>query len=456
MAKNPFKQLETIKIAAQKGRRITDCFRLLYKEELWLKALERLQLPKSGSYRTEAACLEEIRRSIENLRNGAYRRTFFASPMKGNEDVKPFLKEFLLLEAMRFILEAVFAHRISSAKHMEDSRAPFAALLRVKRTFGAYTWCIKGEIASGICSRQLLQFVGAKIDDRRFLYIIKKVLASGILKHRRARSFRGLLERICFSELDHFVQICAENYFRRKEHFGKINYIRSGREFVIGLSCTKQLARSLLADLEIFLYEQLGFSKSESRVQLFHLEKRVPFLGYEFCRLKQRKSGHSPERARLKPAGELAGPTDRKIILLIPDRKIREFARKKGYGLLENGVISHRKKLIHKTEEEILALYNKELKNFAQYYRLAANIHHLDKLFYIARGSFFKTVAAKRKSSVAKTAEHLRKKGLRIVSRRAVYFERSTYGSEGGEETCPLSGKAPYPDPTIRHRAERI
>lgn len=455
MAKNAFQQLEVIKIAAKKGRRITDCFRLLYKEELWLKAFVNLGLPVSGTFRKDAVYLEEIRPTIENLRNGSFCRSFFTFPYKKNGVEKPFLKELLLLESMKFILEAVFEDRISSGNSTGEAKNPCDALMTIKRTFGAFTWCIQGEISPGVYNCRLVQMISARIDDRRFLYLLKKVLTSGILEHRMASSFRLLLERIYYSEMDQFVRTYSKSRFFIKEEdaFRKIQYVRFGREFVIGLSSTKQQARRLLADLENFLYEQLCINKNSSRVQLFHLEKRVPFLGYEFSRLKKRKGKCGKEKTKSMKAEEPVNRTAKKIILLIPDRKIIEFGQKMGYGVLGNDAIYHRKKLIHKSEEEILAHYNEELRKFALYYRMADNVRHLDKLFYLARASFIKTVAVKRKSTVAKTAEFLRKKGLRIISRRAVYFERSTYGSEGGKETCSLTGKAPCP--TLRSDTEQ-
>src|SRR5690625_7552276 len=45
----------------------------------------------------------------------------------------------------------------------------------------------------------------------------------------------------------------------------------------------------------------------------------------------------------------------------------------------------------------------------ANYYRLANNYHHFDRLFYLAESSFIKTMANKRRSTSAKVANSMRK-----------------------------------------------
>ena len=53
--------------------------------------------------------------------------------------------------------------------------------------------------------------------------------------------------------------------------------------------------------------------------------------------------------------------------------------------------------------------YNAELRGIADYYKLANNYHHLDRLFYLAESSFIKTMANKRRSTSAKVANSMRK-----------------------------------------------
>ena len=48
MAKNPFYQLDVIRDVSQNGKKITDCYRLMYNKELWIKAYAKLY-PNAGN-----------------------------------------------------------------------------------------------------------------------------------------------------------------------------------------------------------------------------------------------------------------------------------------------------------------------------------------------------------------------------------------------------------------------
>src|SRR5699024_9185277 len=96
------------------------------------------------------------------------------------------------------------------------------------------------------------------------------------------------------------------------------------------------------------------------------------------------------------------------IKLEIPEKKIKEFAIKNGYGNLDTFKIIHRANLINNSELEILYTYNAELRGIANYYKLANNYHHLDKLFHLAESSFIKTIANKRRSTSMKVATSMR------------------------------------------------
>ena len=42
MSTNPFRQLDVIRNASQKGNTITDCYRLMYNKKLWITAYAKL------------------------------------------------------------------------------------------------------------------------------------------------------------------------------------------------------------------------------------------------------------------------------------------------------------------------------------------------------------------------------------------------------------------------------
>ncbi|WP_313957014.1 hypothetical protein, partial [Bacillus sp. FJAT-22090] len=48
MATNPFRQLDVIRNVSLHGRKVTDCYRLMFNKELWIKAYAKLY-PKPGN-----------------------------------------------------------------------------------------------------------------------------------------------------------------------------------------------------------------------------------------------------------------------------------------------------------------------------------------------------------------------------------------------------------------------
>lgn len=411
MAKDPFQQLRVIKKASQKGKPIKDCFRLLYKKDLWVKSFASLSTHEKGQPCSIEDCLPVIDKLIERLRNDRYRFKSLNTPLQS-----PPLEDLLVLEAVRFILEP-----LSEPLFLKNT--PHRALLSIKERFGRLTWCIKGEISPSVFNHKvMIKLISKKISDRRFLYLIKNVLTSGVLDNSNSHPLRLLLKEISLIAMDDTIIEELKEFYGEKENNGcllqtrgvkRTEYIRSDLEFVIGICDSKKSARTVLEKLQQFFEKRLRIDSDQMKLFLSHLEKPIPFRGYEFYRNGRNKeslykgSNRSYHYTIEKQTHENP-PIAEVIRLQIPAQKIREFVRQKGYGRMENYEIHHRPNLINKTEREILAFYNGELRRFAGYYRLAENFHHLEKLFYIAEGSLIKTIACKRSSTCAKTARSMR------------------------------------------------
>ncbi len=64
-----------------------------------------------------------------------------------------------------------------------------------------------------------------------------------------------------------------------------------------------------------------------------------------------------------------------KIELLIPPSKVKEYMERKRYGKLNNGSnweALHRAELLNNSDYEILAQYNGEMRNFAEFCKIAS------------------------------------------------------------------------------------
>lgn len=489
MAKNPFHQLDVIRKSSQHGKKITDCYRLMYKKELWFKAYTKLY-PNAGNLtkRTpeetiDRFSLQRMVEIIEQLKNGTFRFTsvkrVYTSKIKGNKNLSEILdlKEKLVQEVMRMILENVYEPIFSDNSHgFRGGRNSHTALSQIKNTWNGATWCIKGDIKDSfeyIDHTVLLNLISKRINDHRFLSLIHNALISGVMENwTYHRTYSGtpqggiispLLANIYLHEFDLFMEQKIENFDKDKkgEEFMKVcsestvfknvkrlddrnghqswddresliktikkterkqtvfpsitpvdiddnrmKYVRYAGDFVIGIAGSKGSARVVKEMIKDFFKQELHLELSEEKTFITHLKKSIPFLGYEFRKWGEAKTTKflsenykHPFKERTQPGG---------IKLEIPERRMKELAQSNGYGSLDNFKMIHRAKLINNSELEILYAYNAELKEIANYYKLAGNYHHLDKLFYLAEGSFVKTIANKRRSTSRRVAASMR------------------------------------------------
>lgn len=505
MAANPFRQLRVYRNASQKGNIITDCYRLMYKKELWMKAYAKLypnggNLTKGTSNETiDGFSLQKIDDIIEQLQAGTFRfapvRRVYIPTSNGKKRTLevPNFKDKLVQEVMRMILENVYEPIFSENSHgFREGRSCHTALSNIKTTWRGLTWCIEGDIKGffdNINHSVLLKLLSKKINDHRFLLLIHSALTSGIMENwTYHKTFSGtpqggiispLLANIYLHEFDMFMEEQMKEFNKGKtragskrylkirseiknlsrkikrldnknghkqwegredlvlniqelkqkqlqipsvepmdKEFERMRYVRYADDFVIGMAASKQSVMNTKEMIKNFLEKELLLELNEEKTLITHLENPIPFLGYEFRiwdsvmvkRVSYKGYKHPMKKRTL--TGE--------IKLEIPEMKIKEFAIKNGYGNLDNFKIIHRAKLVNNSEMEILHTYNAELRGIANYYKLASNYHHLDKLFYLAESSFIKTIANKRRSTSMKVASSMRtyKQGVLSLVRR--------------------------------------
>ncbi len=454
MAKNPFRQLDVIRNTSQKGNRITDCYRLMYNKELWIKAYAKLY-PNAGNLTKgttnvtiDGFSLQKIDDIIEQLKAGTFRfapvRRVYVP--KSNEKRRPLgvsnFEEKMVQEVMRIILDNVYEPIFSDNSHgFRDGRGCHTALSQIKNTWKGLTWCIEGDIKGffdHIDHSVLINLISKKIHDHRFLLLIHNALTCGVMENwTYYKTYSGtpqggiispLLANIYLHEFDVFMEKQMDKFDRGKigipsvdlmdRNDQRMKFVRYADDFVIGIAGSKKDALRIKEMIKTFLEKELQLDLNEEKTLITHLEQPIPFLGYEFHTWNQAKVKRVTYKNQKHPLKKrtLSGA----IKLEIPDKKIKEFALKNGYGNLENFKIIHKAKLINNSELEILYTYNAELRGMANYYKLANNYHHLDKLFYLAESSFIKTIANKRRSTSKKVASSMRthKQGVLSIIRK--------------------------------------
>src|SRR5437660_3979039 len=181
-------------------------------------------------------------------------------------------------------------------------------------------------------------------------------------------------------------------------------------DFLCAVIGTKAEAEELKAWLEDYLREELHLELSAEKTLITHASQRVRFLGYDITRWK---------RSRIRRIHTKQGSITRRtggyqLRLLMPQDKIAGFAKK--YGDISNWHGKHRNDLLNLSEVEILLIYNAEVRGFLGYYALADNLTtEAHRILWLTTGSFFRTIAAKRQSTVKKVTRSVNRGPRRYV-----------------------------------------
>lgn len=371
MAKNPFQQLGVLKKASQKGKQITDCYRLMYKKDLWVMAHEQLfhfKTPKP----TQMIEIDEI---ITKLKKGILR----FSNYRKNTQYSISYKELMILKVINIILTSI------ARENQNDNNQLNHSLKRIKRNWNDQNWWILCEInhmESPSALKPFLKVIENKVSDRRFLLLIQNALCSGILDKENINMRSTLLSAlysIFFQEIHLYIE---EKMNERKNadttSRGKLTYFQWFNQYVIGFKGSKEEAVTILNEVELFFCSQLLCTKKEYSLHLSDLKKPVFLLGYHMRRCKHTNT----------------------LLFEIPIDTLKRLSIK--YGDIERFVPIPRPSLMNLSERTIMSLYHSELRKVVSDYRGSTNWHDLQQLFSLAKGSFIKTIAMKRKCSVRK------------------------------------------------------
>lgn len=424
MAKDPFRQLQVYKDVSQSGRKIKDCYRLMYKKELWIKAYAKLsakQIKRADSSIISGYKLQLIDDIIDQLKKGKFR---FSSAdrmndskiqRKSSKQKDSDLINMLVYEVIAIILNSIYEPVFSASSHScRKDKSYQTALLQIKHGWNNLTWCLKGDIEANFDYSVLLHIISKKVSDRRFLLLIHNALIHGVMDNwkdnakRRTSNISSILAHIYWNELDFFIEEQMNEFNKGKtkstkrclndqksntntEDNCKIKYVRYLNEFVIGVAGNKNHAKMLQESVRSFIEQELELDAGKNQLFIRHLNNTVPFIGYQFQRHCFVKNPACLNEIKLE----------------IPKEKLMQFAKKNSYGNLTEFKSAHRTKIVHLSEREIMNIFNFELKEIANYYELADNYHHLNKLFHLAKSSYIKTIANKRRSTSKKVIRSL-------------------------------------------------
>jgi len=355
----------------------------------------------------------------------------------------------LVGEVVRLLLEAYYEPAFSDRSHgFRKGRGCHTALREVRDAWTGTTWFIEGDISDcyGSLDHQiLLSILAEKIDDQRFLRLVRNMLKAGYLEDWiRHDTLSGvpqggvvspILSCIYLDKLDKFVeQELIPQYTRgasrtlnpeyretanrlrnarrrgdraQARELGKrlrglpsrdpmdpgyrrLKYIRYADDHLLGFIGPKAEAEQIKARLAAFLRETLGLELNQDKTLISHARTQpARFLGYDII---VQHCNTRITRGRRTANGIIA--------LRVPP----DVVKAKCAPYRQHGKPWHRPELQNLPDYDIVRIYGAEYRGVVNYYLLAQNVSYLRKLCWNAETSMLKTLAAKHKSTVTKMA----------------------------------------------------
>ena len=444
----------------KKGQTVERLYRMLYNPELYLKAYAKLysnqgaMTPGATPETVDGMSMQKIDTIIEALRTERYKWTPVrrVSIKKANGKPRnlglPTWSDKLLQEVIRSLLEAYYEPQFSRHSHgFRPGLGCHTALIEV-RTWTGTKWFIEGDISQyfdTIDHAILIDILGEKIKDNRFLRLIQNLLKAGYLEQWvYNRTYSGtpqggvlspLLANIYLDKLDQYAEECIKTYNKGKRrapnpeyhrlncrrhrakgkgdwekakailkemrglpatdpndpNFKRAWYVRYADDFLFGVIGSKSEALELKQKIGEFLDDRLKLKLSEEKTLITNATKETAkFLGYEIqsqnCNSKITKNTDQVKRRSVN--GHIA--------LLLPISVVQ----KKSAPYLKDGKPVHNSFLMINQDFSIVHDYQTKLRGLYQYYALATNVSQLQHLKWIMEQSLMKTLAAKHQCSV--------------------------------------------------------
>lgn len=439
-------------------------YRNLYNQEFYINAYAKIY-SKEGNM-TEGVDgktidgfnYEIIDTLIDKLKAEQYypkpvRRTYIP---KKNGKKRPLgilsFEDKLLQEVIRQILEAIYEPVFNDNSHgFRPSRSCHTALCQIKNTMRGTSWVIEGDITGcfdNIDHTILLNILSQKIDDGRFIELIRRFLKAGYFEFKQMNnSISGcpqggiispILSNIYLNEFDKYMdeiinkntkgknRKCNPEYERLRgkrytaiknnnleevkrltsilqsipttdpmdSNFTRVRYVRYADDFVIAVIGSKEMAKSIKDDVAKFLKDKLNLELNEDKTLITNLATdKANFLGYEFTK------AHNDTKMVKDKKGNKKRSVNGQIQLLVPhkviNQKIKDFT--------SNGKSSVFKPRLKLPVLDIINEYNAEIRGLYNYYCLAHNVSkRLYKFKYYHYFSMLHTIARKENMSVKK------------------------------------------------------
>lgn len=442
-------------------------YRNLFNEDFFLRAYQKIHAkqgnmtPGTDGTTIDGFSRKQISQLIELLKWERYqpkpvRRTYIP---KKNGKMRPLgipaFADKLVQEVVRQILEAIYEPIFSDNSHgFRPNRSCHTALYQIKSTCRGTNWVIEGDITGcfdHIDHEILLKILSKKIDDGRFLELIRKFLKAGYLEfNQKYNSLSGtpqggiispILANIYLHEFDKFMEGISAEYTKGKQrrpyreyqilqykrnrakkkgnqeqadeylrqmqnipaldpmdkNYQRVKYVRYADDFVVCIIGSKATANEIKERIAGFMQKELHLELSREKTKITNLsDKRVRFLGYEITKPQENTKQVVDSIGRKKRS------VNGTIQLVVPGDVVREKLK----PFIKKGKPYQVGARVNLPVIEIISQYNAEIRGLYNYYCLATDVSTKISTFqYYHYFSMIKTIARKEKSSVKKVIQ---------------------------------------------------
>jgi len=455
-----------------------DLYRLMYKEDLYVIAYERIKsepgnmTPGTDQETLDGFSMEHIQKIIQQMRDQTFQfkpvRTEYIPKENGKKRKLgiPTTRDKIVQEVMRMILQAIYdspeGPYFSDLSHgFRPGRSCHTALQEFRGKWSAVNWILEGDIRAcfdEIDHNVLESILRKKIQDERFINLIRKLLGAGYMDMRGPRqdSLAGtaqggivspILANIYLHELDAKIEELRQKlekgttrrrnpaYRRISERrlsllhkgqkdspefndltkqlrqtpahdpadpdFVRIKYLRYADDWIIGIHGSHSLAEQVKEEIKTFLKDELKLTLSEEKTRITNARtEEALFLGTLL------RIGRGGRPTIVTTTNRWGKPFRRRAtgwqtVMRVPmDRIIRRLSNR-GVCTVEGEPIAKRG-WANLDVDQILTIYSGINRGIQNYYRFTDNFASLSRVQYILQRSCAKTLAMKLKRPSAR------------------------------------------------------
>jgi len=445
------KRMNALGDISSEGKRLNGLFRLIENPILWKKAYAKIYsnkgaITKGANHNTLDGFSEDrVLNIIKLLKQKRYRFTPVRRVYipKANGKLRPLGiptgDDKLVQAVVKDILERIYEPVFTEKSHgFRPARSCHTALQQIKKGWTSTKWIIEADIKGffdNIDHDLMIKFLEKKIDDKRFINLIRYMLKAGYLESWIFRNtFSGtpqggvispILANIYLHELDCRMEKVIGEFNKGKRrrsnpvytHYGyKISKLRKKYDAEKAQSSPESLRRIIGEIKELkakreglpagdpkdsnyrklfycryaddFIIGVIGTKSDAVRVLNDVREYIVSELRLELAEdktgIKHAKDGtrflgydirsYTGQRIRkVVRSGRITtcNTTVERMQLHVPVEKIKMFCEAKGYGKYGSYKFQQRYYLLNRSIPEIISVYNAEIRGFYNYYALA-------------------------------------------------------------------------------------